>query len=108
MHEVDRGDLWVRCHGPFEQGFVYRGHRHWVDHDSFVHSGTKLRVKYRYSADGRVIREAEYTGPCRFLVAAGVYHEIEVLSAEGAWDCEFKKPPPDSPLALVFTHEVFE
>ena len=23
MEEIDRGDLWVRCHGPFEKGFVY-------------------------------------------------------------------------------------
>lgn len=107
MEELDRGDIFVRCHGPFDKGFVYRGHRHWIDHDSYVHHGTRLKVKYRHSLDGPVIKELEYEGPCRFLVKAGLYHEIQVISDKGYWDCEFKKPPPDSPLACVFSHEVF-
>jgi hypothetical protein len=106
MEEVDRGDLWVRCHGPFEKGFVYRGHRHWIDHNSYVHEGTEISVKYRYQQDSEVVKEVIYSGPCRFLVAAGLFHEIEVLSDEGKWDCEFAKPADDSPLKLVFNKEL--
>jgi hypothetical protein len=106
--EVDRGDVWVRCHGPFEKGFVYKGHRHWIDHDSYVHEGTTLVVRYRDAMKGPVLREIQYQGPCRFFVAAGLYHEIEVLSEEGNWDCEFKKIPVDSPVYPRFNQELLD
>jgi hypothetical protein len=106
MREVDQGDIWVRCHGPLPQGFVYRGHRHWVDHDSYVHPGTTIRVKYKYSLDGEPVKETVYVGPCRFLVAAGLFHEIEVISEEAYWDCEFKKPDLDSPLIGLYNQEM--
>ena len=108
MHEVDRGDLWVRCHGPFERGYVYHGHRHWIDHNSFVHEGTTLTVRYRHRQKDVVVKEITYTGPCRFLVAAGLFHEIEVVSEEGRWDCEFTKPENDSPLVGVFNQELID
>lgn len=106
MQEVDRGDVWVRCHGPLPKGFVYRGHRHWIDHDSFVHEGTVLSVKYRQQRDGQIVLEKTYIGPCRFLVAAGLFHEIEILSEEGRWDCEFKKPSENSALSEIFNKEL--
>lgn len=102
----DRGDVFVRCHGPFEKGFVYKGHRHWIDHMSYVHPGTRLVVRYRHDRRGPVKAEQVYEGPCRFLVAAGLCHEIEILSDEGQWDCEFKKPPEDSPLAGIYSDEL--
>lgn len=108
MHEVDRGDLWVRCHGPFDKGFVYRGHRHWIDHHNYVHEGTQIKVSYRQRKDDSVVKEVIYTGPCRFLVAAGLFHEIEILSEEGRWDCEFPKPENDSPLQGVFNQELID
>jgi len=108
MHTEDRGDTFARCHGPFNQGFVHRGHRHWIDHDSFVHEGTTLRVRYRHKQSGPVVTEQTYVGPCRFLVAAGVFHEIEVLSEEGRWDCVFRKPEPGSAVADVFHHELLD
>jgi len=108
MEEVDRGDFFVRCHGPFDKGFVYRGHRHWIDHNSFVHEGTTIKVSYRHFKDGPIIKTSEYVGPCRFPVAAGLFHEIEVISEEGRWDCEFPKPEPDSPLKGVFNKELID
>ena len=108
MIGVDRGDTWVRCHGPFEKGFVHKGHRHWIDHNSYVHEGTVIKVRYRHHKDAPVVKETVYTGPCRFLVAAGLFHEIEVLSEEGQWDCEFVKPPTDSPLQGLFNQEMID
>lgn len=108
MQELDRGDIFVRCHGPFERGYIYRGHRHWIDHNSFVHEGTTLKVRYRHQHDGAVVKESTYTGPCRFLVAAGLFHEIEVVSEQGHWDCEFTKPEQGSPLSDVFNQELIE
>jgi hypothetical protein len=108
MKEVDRGEVWVRCHGPFPKGYVYQGHRHWIDHNSFVHEGTELKVKYRQRKDGPIVKESVYVGPCRFLVAAGLFHEIEVRSTEGYWDCEFKNFGTDSPLHGVFNKELFD
>jgi hypothetical protein len=108
IKEVDRGDLWVRCHGPFEKGFVYKGHRHWIDHNSFVHEGTIIKVKYRQKKDGPVVKESIYDGPVRFFVAAGLFHEIEVLSKEGQWDCEFFKPEFNSPVSDVFNEELHD
>lgn len=108
MREVDRGDIFVRCHGPFAKGFVYRGHRHWIDHNSYVHEGTVLAVKYRCHKEGVIVKEAVYTGPYRFLVSAGLFHEIEILSEEGYWDCEFKKPEIDSPVHGVFSQEMID
>lgn len=108
MREEDRGDLWVRCHGPFSKGFVYRGHRHWVDHNSFVHAGTVIKVKYRHQQNASIVKETVYVGPCRFLVAAGLFHEIEVLSDTAFWDCEFAKPDCDSPLIGVYNKELIE
>lgn len=106
--EIDRGDVWVRCHGPFPCGFIYTGHRHWIDHDSYVHPGTILKVRYRHKKHDSVIKEVTYTGPCRFLVAAGLFHEIEVVSEDGRWDCEFKKPEPDSPLTGIYNQEMWD
>jgi hypothetical protein len=108
MNEIDRGDMWVRCHGPFPAGFVYNGHRHWIDHDSYVHEGTTLKIKYRYTRHGEVALEREYTGPCRVLIAAGIFHEIEVVSEEGRWDCEFKKPEEQSVLSGVYNQELWD
>jgi len=108
MKEVDQGDVFVRCHGPFDKGFVYRGHRHWIDHDSYVHEGTILSVKYRHHKDGEIIKESVYKGPCRFVVFAGLFHEIEILSEEGYWDCEFKKPEMGSPVHGVYSQELIE
>ena len=108
MKEIDRGNVWVRCHGPFNKGFVYSGHRHWIDHNSYVHEGTTIKVKYRHVKDGQIVKETIYNGPCRFMVAAGLFHEIEVLSSKGEWDCEFAKPEPDSPIAGVFNKELLE
>jgi hypothetical protein len=104
----DRGDLWVRSHGPYFRGYVYSGHRHWVDHYSFVHEGTTLIVRYRYVKNGPVVKQTLYHGPCRFLVAAGLFHEIEIGSEMGYWDCEFVKPDEDSPLLNVYTRELDE
>lgn len=108
MRHEERDDLFVRCHGPFEKGFVYRGHRHWIDHQSFVRPGTKLVVRYRLNNNAPPVREVEYEGPCRFLVAAGLFHEIEILSDVGFWDCEFKKPPADSPLGGLYHQEMLD
>lgn len=106
MREDDRGEVFVRCHGPFDKGFIYRGHRHWIDHNSYVHDGTQIKVSYRHHKEGSVVKESIYSGPCRFLVAAGLFHEIEILSQEGRWDCEFTKPEFDSPLQGVFNQEL--
>jgi hypothetical protein len=106
--EVDRGDLWVRCHGPFDRGFVYHGHRHWIDHETFVHGDTSLIVRYRATKHGEVLQERTFTGPCRFLVAAGLFHEIEVVSERGNWDCEFKKPGADSPLVAIYNQDLWD
>lgn len=108
MHTEDRGDTFVRCHGPFEAGFVYRGHRHWIDHQSYVHPGTRLTVRYRHRKDGAVVAERTYEGPCEFLVAAGVFHEIEILTDDGRWDCIFRKPEPDSAVADVYHKELLD
>lgn len=108
MKSVDRGDIWVRCHGPYKKGLVYQGHRHWIDHDSYVHPGTILIVRYRTQKEGPVIKETIYEGPCRFLVAAGLFHEIEIVSEEAYWDCEFKKPEPDSPLNELYNQEMLD
>jgi hypothetical protein len=108
MRETDSGDLWIRHHGPFDKGFVYRGHRHWVDHNSFVHEGTEISVKYRHQKNGPIVLEKKYLGPCRFLVAAGLFHEIEILSEFGEWDCEFKKPVENSALLDVFNQELLD
>lgn len=108
MSTEDRGDTFVRCHGPFEAGFVYRGHRHWIDHQSFVHPGTKLRVRYRHQRDGAVVAERDFEGPCQFLVAAGLFHEIEVMSDEGRWDCIFTKPERGSALESVYHNELLD
>ena len=99
---------WVRCHGPFEKGFVYSGHRHWVDHMSYVHEGTSISVKFRHQNNGPVVTQKTFDGPCRFFVAAGVFHEIEVLSDLGVWNCEFDVPESDSPVAAVFNHELLD
>jgi hypothetical protein len=107
-NEIDRGDVWVRCHGPFQNGFIYNGHRHWIDHDSYIHEGTTLRIRYRHQKDGGVVMEEVYTGPCRVLIAAGIYHEIEVLSEQGSWDCEFKKPKEPSPLTGIYNQELWD
>jgi hypothetical protein len=106
--ENDANELFIRCHGPFDQGFKYSGHRHWIDHYTFVHDKTVLLVRYRLHKDGTVVKEQTYEGPCRFLVAAGLFHEIEVLSEIGKWDCEFQKPDLDSPLQSVFNQELID
>jgi len=98
-----RDGLAVRPHGPFPKGFVYNGHRHWVDHYTYVHEGTVLLVKYKYKQHGEGVKQTTFTGPCRFLTAAGLFHEIEVISDTGLWDCEFVIPENDSPLINVFT-----
>jgi hypothetical protein len=108
MHCEDRDDVFVRCHGPLEKGFVHCGHRHWIDHDSFVHEGSVLVVRYRMQKGGPVVDERTYVGPCRFKVAAGIFHEIEVVSDEARWDCEFVKPDAGSVVASVFHHELLE
>jgi len=108
MKEFNCANCFVRRHGPFPKGFVYRGHRHWIDHNSFVHDGTTLKVKYRHHKEGPIVKEAIYQGPCRFLVAAGLFHEIEIMSEEGHWDCEFVKPDSDSPLQGVFNQELID
>jgi hypothetical protein len=108
MNEIDRDKFFVRCHGPFEKGFKYSGHRHWIDHNTFVHQGTVLLVRYRRHKNGEVVKEQFYTGPCRFLIAAGLFHEIEVISDAGQWDCEFEKPESDSPLQGIFNQELID
>lgn len=105
-NKPDRGDLWVRSHGPYFLGYVYQGHRHWIDHDTFVHPGTRLFVRYKFQKNGPVVKQHIFEGPCRFLTAAGLFHEIEVASEVGYWDCEFVVPDKDSPLITVFNSEL--
>lgn len=103
-----RDRMFVRCHGPLERGFVHRGHRHYIDHDSFVHEGTTLVVRYRLKREGPILDERTYVGPVRFKVAAGVFHEIEVVSEEGSWDCEFQIPEAGSAVTDVFHNELLD
>jgi hypothetical protein len=108
LRTEDRGETFARCHGPFNRGFVHKGHRHWIDHDSVVHEGTVLRVRYRHQKEGRVVDERTYVGPCKFKVAAGIFHEIEVMSEEGEWDCVFLKPAAGSAVSDVYHLEMLD
>lgn len=104
MRLEDRGDTFARIHDEYGQGFVYRGHRHYTDHETRLLTGS-ICVRYRLQKDGPVQREARFDTPDRFTVHAGVFHEIEVLTDEARWECIFKKPPADSPLAGQLYHQ---
>lgn len=105
MQELERDNFFVRCHGPFEKGFVHRGHRHWIDHYTFVHDGTKISIKYRSEKDGVIRKQSVVEGPARTFIAAGIFHEIEVLSDVGYWDCEFTIPDGFKDLTDFFVNE---
>lgn len=109
MRVFDQEGVRIRRHGPYTEGAVYRGHRHFTDHQTFVHEGTRLRIEYRIRAgDHAPLMSEEVEGPARVLIAAGLFHTIIVLSDEGWWDCEFKIPEPGSPLARVFADEMLD
>lgn len=108
MKESINNGVFVRTHGPFCRGFKYNGHRHWIDHYSYVHEGTELVVRYRMQKNDAVYKEEKYAGPCRFLVAAGLFHEIEIVSENGEWSCEFKVPEDSSPHISIYNRELLD
>ena len=109
MRVFDRDGVRVRRHGPYLHGAVYSGHRHFTDHQTFVHEGTRLQIEYRIRPTDQVpLRTDDVEGPARVLIAAGLFHTITILSDEGWWDCEFAIPPEGSPLARVFADEMID
>jgi hypothetical protein len=88
----DHGARRVIKHGPFPRGTAIKGHRHFIDHDTFVHEGSTIEVEYRHRTSDLAFAVQIYSGPVRFLVRAGVYHLITAVSDGARWDCEFVNP----------------
>jgi hypothetical protein len=107
MRLEDRGDTFARIHDEYGRGFRYRGHRHYIDHDTVLVQGS-VCVRHRLTKDGPVAREERFDAPSRFTVYAGVFHEIEVLTDEARWECVFRKPPEGSPIANLYNQELLD
>lgn len=89
---MNKPEVYINNHGPHEKGYIHAGHRHFIDHYTFVHEGTTISIKYRAQQNTQVKKHNIVSGPAKVFIAAGLFHEIEVLSEVGSWDCEFTVP----------------
>ena len=89
------GGIYFRKHGPFKAGGRVEGHRHYVDHVTFL-SSDRVRVLYRKALSDAPFKEVEIVAPFFFEVAADTYHEIQALEDGTAWACIFAVPPEEA------------
>ena len=97
----------VACRGPFPKGFVRQGHKHVFDHHMRVPINSTLKVTFYQQLGQTPLREEIITGPISILAEKNIYHQIEVLSDEGYWDCEFEFAP-NTPEINKYIGEIIE
>lgn len=102
---VNKPEVYINNHGPYENGYIHKGHKHFIDHYTIVHAGTTISIKYRTHKDEEVRKHDVVSGPARVFIAAGLFHEIEVLSDSGSWDCEFTIPEGFEDFGPYFSNE---
>jgi len=102
---MSKPEVFINNHGPYEKGYVHKGHKHFIDHYTFVHDKTTVSIKYRAQKDEEARKRDVVIGPARVFIAAGLFHEIEVLSDAGSWDCEFTVPEGFEDWGSFFSNE---
>lgn len=78
------GNLFVREHLLLKDQ-QHQGHRHYIDHVTFVASGTVL-VKI---GDANPV---EYTGPCFIPIDKDIWHQFTSISDQTVYFCVFSIP----------------
>ncbi len=80
--------LYIRKNGPNAKGATFPGHRHYIDHVTFIMAGA-VRIEQR-NADGSE-RVLHVHAPNTVLMPASSYHTIKALEDGTIWCCVFSE-----------------
>jgi hypothetical protein len=78
--------LYIRPNGPKKKGEVHAGHAHYIDHATFVDTGS-VHIHQRFT-DGSV-KEFIVEAPNVFPVPAECHHTITAMEDGTTWRCVF-------------------
>ncbi len=82
------GGFYVRHNGPYAKGQVINGGEHFIDHCTNHLSGKKI---VRWISKSGESMELHVMTPCKYLIAADIKHEFEILEDGTEWECWFSE-----------------